>query len=166
MGAVLNLVELVKESRNGPGAQGAPQWAGRVLLVDDVYEDAALLAVLLAPLEATVLVARSAEEALRIVDERLVDLVVTDLNMPDASGLDLTRELGERDDAPVVVVLSGTQCAQDEASALELGAVACLRKPVDVDRLIKVAREILLDRRSMQTGSPAIDSLDRSSGAI
>ncbi len=66
---------------------------GRVLLVDDMHDDASLLALLLAPLDANVSVASSAAEALGILDNECIDLVVTDLNMPDVSGLDLAREV-------------------------------------------------------------------------
>ena len=149
MGALLSLASV-----HDSGWNRLRPSAGRVLLVDDEYEDAALLAVLLAPLDANVLVARSTEEALGIVDQRLVDLVVTDLNMPDASGLDLARELADRDNAPAVIVLTGSQSSKDEASALELGALAYLRKPVDVERLITLAREILDRRHAERTGNP------------
>ena len=68
-------------------------FAGRVLLVDDMHDDVELLAILLAPLEASVVVAGSAKEALAILDDQIVDLVVTDLNMPGKSGLELAREV-------------------------------------------------------------------------
>jgi CheY-like chemotaxis protein len=121
-------------------------FAGRVLLVDDMHEDAALLALLLAPLKASVVVARSAEEALAIIDKQVVDLVVTDLNMPGASGLDLARELLRRQDVPAVIFVTGSQIAGDKITAFELGAVAYMQKPVDVERLIGLAREVLRSR--------------------
>src|SRR6185312_13378190 len=67
----------------------ARPFTGHVLLVDDMLDDAALLADLLAPLEASIAMAQSAEEALALVDGQPVDLVITDLNMPGATGLDL-----------------------------------------------------------------------------
>jgi CheY-like chemotaxis protein len=160
MGPVLTLLGTTSESPSESGWHSVRRSAGSILLVDDVYEDAALLAVLLAPLDATVLVARSAEEALGMVDALLVDLVVTDLNMPDASGLDLTRELAGLDNAPAVIVLTGSRSVQDEVSALALGAVAYLRKPVDVDHLIGLARGILAGRRAERKSDPG-----RASGA-
>ena len=125
--------------------------AGHVMLVDDEYEDALLLATLLAPLDATIVVAKSAEEALATLDTRLVDLVVTDLNMPGASGLDLVRELRKRRDVPAVIFMTGSMSARDEVAAFELGAIAYLPKPVDVGHLMGLAREILRTRCAQRT---------------
>jgi CheY-like chemotaxis protein len=141
-------------SRNGLGRQiPARPFAGCVLLVDDIDEDAAVLAVLLEPLEASVVVARSAEEALAILDTQVVDLVITDLNMPAASGLDLARELRRRHDPPAVIFTTGSQCAGDRVAAFELGAVAYLQKPVEVGHLIEFAREILHSRCAARTSA-------------
>ena len=87
-----------------PQIPGSP-FAGRVLLVDDMHDDVELLAILLAPLEASVVVAGLAKEALAILDQQIVDLVVTDLNMPGKSGLDLAREVGARSDVPAVIFI-------------------------------------------------------------
>jgi len=74
----------VKGSVHSAGWPVSPRIAGdRVLLVDDIYDNAILLADVLAPLNASVVAARSAAEALSIVDAHVVDLVVTDLNMAD-----------------------------------------------------------------------------------
>jgi CheY-like chemotaxis protein len=124
---------------------------GCVLLVDDTSDDLALLAALLAPLEAAIVVARSGEEALAMVDQQAVDLVVTDLNMPGMSGLDLARQLRGRLDAPAVIFLTGSERAVDKVTAMGLGAAAYLRKPVDVEHLIGLAREILRVRRAKRT---------------
>jgi two-component system OmpR family response regulator len=133
--------------RNYTGQQILPRpFAGRVLLVDDMQEDAELLAELLEPLGASIVVAQSAEAALKILDKQIVDLVVTDLNMPGASGLDLAREIRTRHDAPAVIFMTGSQRAEDKVAAFELGALAYLQKPVDVGQLIGLAREILRSR--------------------
>ena len=149
MGAVLRAPTEV--SRNDVGHVLPPPLVGCVLLVDDMYDDLTLLAALLAPLEATIVVARSGEEALRMVDKQAVDLVVTDLNMPGMSGLDLARQLRGRLDAPAVIFLTGSERAADEVTAFELGAVAYLRKPVYIEYLTGLAREILRVRRGKRT---------------
>jgi DNA-binding response OmpR family regulator len=144
-----------------------------VLLVDDMRDDALLLAVALARLESSVSVAGSAEEALAIIDEQVIDLVVTDLNMPGASGLDLARELGSRQDGPAVIFVTGSQRPADKVAAFELGAVAYLEKPVDVEHLIGLAGEILRSRfaqpTSAEPSTPPIRRVaraDQTSGGI
>jgi len=151
MGGVLTSVP-VEVSRDDAGRQILPRpLVGRVVLVDDMYDDAVMLAALLAPLEANIVVARSAAEALAMVDEQVADLVVTDLNMPGASGLDLTRSLRKRLDVPAVIFITGSTLAADKITAFELGAAAYLQKPVDVGYLIGLAREILRVRRAKRT---------------
>jgi len=131
----------------------APPFSGCVLLVDDVHDDSALLAELLVPLRASVVTAQTAEEALAMVDGQTVDLVITDLDMPGASGLDLARDLRGRRDAPAVIFVTGSLSAKDKIEAFALGALAYLHKPVDVVHLIGLAREILRSRRLTHGGS-------------
>jgi len=147
----------VKGSRDEGGQPVLPRpLIGRVVVVDDMYDDAILLAELLAPLDATIAVARSAGEALTMVDTQVVDLLVTDLNMPGGSGLDLTRELRRLRDIPAVIFLTASTCAADKVTAFELGAVAYLQKPVDVEYLIGLAKEIIRVHRARRaSGAPA-----------
>jgi DNA-binding response OmpR family regulator len=146
----------VKVSVDGAQEADSPRLAvGRVLVVDDIYDDAVLLADLLAPLNANVVAARSAGEALTIVDALLVDLVVTDLNMPGGSGLDLTRNLRRRRHVPAVIFLTASTLTADKVKAFELGAAAYLQKPVDCGYLIGLAREILRERRAQPANDPA-----------
>src|SRR5688500_4828937 len=79
--------------------------AGHILIVDD---DAALCDMLCGALRRRGFSAtscNSAPDALRELSERPPDVVVTDINMADMSGLDLCRRLAEtRADVPVVVI--------------------------------------------------------------
>lgn len=70
-------------------------------------------------------------------DVAAFDLIVTDLKMPGAGGLDLLR--GIRDlpgPGPKVIVLSGHGAERNREEATALGAAECFAKPVDVDDLI------------------------------
>ena len=66
---------------------------GRVLLVDDEPDQVALLRAMLTPLGMDVSTAESAEQALAAYRRQPVDVVVTDLHLPGASGIDLIRQL-------------------------------------------------------------------------
>jgi DNA-binding response OmpR family regulator/anti-sigma regulatory factor (Ser/Thr protein kinase) len=70
--------------------------------------------------------------ALRILQEKPVDLIITDWQMPDANGLDLIRQAQARWPNVPTIIYSGMKILpQDLKQALEFGAVDYLRKPLD-----------------------------------
>jgi two-component system response regulator AtoC len=74
------------------------------------------------------------------------DLVLLDMRLPDGSGLDFLAELRARPDSDtVVLVLSAHGEVDDAVSAMKLGAMDYLKKPVDLDELM-VNVEKVLDR--------------------
>jgi DNA-binding NtrC family response regulator len=75
------------------------------------------------------------------------DAVVTDINLPDESGLYLVRELRSLDPHLVAVFVSGRSRDEPEVSeALKQPGTAFLVKPVDVDGLAQKLRELLTQR--------------------
>ena len=82
--------------------------------------------------------AGSADEALELVARKLPDAIVTDINMPGKSGLELLAELKGADATRgiEVVVLTGLKEHDLKRRALELGATDLLNKPVHKDDLI------------------------------
>jgi DNA-binding response OmpR family regulator len=83
-----------------------------------------------------VLPAPSASDALRLCRYNQPDLLLLDLNLPDASGLDVLREIRDADGvtsrfdpALPVIVLSGRGADEDRVRGLEFGADDYLVKP-------------------------------------
>ncbi len=72
------------------------------------------------------------------------DLILLDLTLPGVDGRTLLTQLSEdrRLRRVPVVVLTGSQREDDMVLAYKSGAVAFLRKPVDVERLIKVVGDL------------------------
>lgn len=110
----------------------------RLLLVEDDVALAKALsrAILRARPDYEVLTAVSGRDALSILESDRLDLVLTDLNMAEVDGFEvLAWVLGQR---PGVQVLAMTGDSSPEARARlsALGAVDCLEKPVDPERLI------------------------------
>jgi DNA-binding NtrC family response regulator len=116
---------------------------GRVLLVDDEPDQVALLRAMLTPVGLEVLTAESAEQGLAAVRRSPVDVVVTDINLPGASGIDLIRELRNSESMPAVVVMTGQGSVASAVEALKLGASDYLQKPIDPVRLTSLLRELL-----------------------
>jgi DNA-binding NtrC family response regulator len=116
---------------------------GRVLLVDDEPDQVALLRAMLIPLGMEVSTAESAEHAVTMFRRHPVDVVVTDLNLPGASGIDLIRQLRDMDAPPAVVLITGEGTVTSAVDALKLGASDYLQKPVDPMRLVTLLQELL-----------------------
>ena len=115
----------------------------RVLVVDDERPALDELAWLLARDShvGTVLTAASAAEALRLLHERDVDAVLTDIRMPGLSGLELAGVLSRfRTPPPVVFITAHDEHAVD---AFALQAVDYLLKPVRQARLAEAIRRVV-----------------------
>lgn len=80
--------------------------------------------------------ASSAAEGLRLARERQPELIVLDLNLPDANGLDLLRELLRERPGAKILVFSMYEDPAFVARALECGAAGYLSKNDDPDSLL------------------------------
>jgi len=78
--------------------------------------------------------AATAEEALRVLDETTMDLVITDLKMPGIGGMELLRRVKEAWQATEVVVMTAYGSIETAVEAMRLGAYDYITKPIDRDR--------------------------------
>jgi YesN/AraC family two-component response regulator len=84
--------------------------------------------------------------ALRRIAEQPVDLLVTDIRMPEISGLDLVKRLEQQlgSGMPSVVLISGYAEFEYAQQAIQLGVVNYLLKPVSNGKLIEAVEQALL----------------------
>jgi DNA-binding response OmpR family regulator len=102
-----------------------------VLVADDEEDIRALVAFRLQRAGYDVITAANGEEALLLATTRLPDLVVLDMMMPKATGLEVTRSLRGHDttkDIPVILLTARAQEA-DVASGFEAGVDDYVKKP-------------------------------------
>jgi DNA-binding response OmpR family regulator len=111
-----------------------PVSALRLLIVEDHEPTLRTMARLLERDGHCVFTAATIRDALAQVDAHECDLVISDLGLPDGSGLDLMREIRRRRGWPGIA-LSGYGMEDDVRRALESGFGAHLVKPVDVTQL-------------------------------
>jgi two-component system response regulator PilR (NtrC family) len=95
-------------------------------------------------------VAESGAEALGRSARCSYDLVVSDIRMPDMSGIDLLRELKAASPAALVVLMTAFASTQTAVAALKLGAYDYLTKPFDVEEFRIVIRNALERQRLHQ----------------
>ena len=118
----------------------APSSPVRLVLVDDHEMVIEGLKAMLAAFEDRVVVvgqAVGAERALSVVAELKPDIVLCDVRMQGCSGLDLCRELRERDPDRKVVMLSVYDDEQYLFQALRVGASGYLLKSISSDELVR-----------------------------
>ena len=88
-----------------------------------------------------IIVLSSAAEAVALLDQQVVDLLITDHTMPGMTGLALVRQLRAQGAALPIVVISGL--ADLEREALQAGATCFLAKDMAVTELIPTVAAIL-----------------------
>lgn len=116
-----------------------------VLVVDDDNDVLAANARYLRIKGFEVAVANSAESAFFRLLEQTIDVVVTDLIMPDKNGLAFARELRYSHPLIPIVFFSGHANVQDVVKAMRLGAVDFLEKPIEPEVLFRTLT-VLRDR--------------------
>ena len=104
--------------------------ARRILLVEDEIPFRRSVAAYLEDSGYQVLEAGSAEEGLRIFEQERPDVIVTDLRMPGAGGMELINRLCASYPETPILVLTGTGDQLAQAAALEKGARECILKPI------------------------------------
>lgn len=114
----------------------------QVLLVDDDHDVLAANARFLRVNEMDVIVAESVSTALERLSENEIDVIVTDLRMPNMNGLDFAQLARESRPLIPIVFFSGFAEVPDVVAAMKLGAVEFLEKPVDPDELLSVIRGV------------------------
>ena len=114
-----------------------------LLIVDD---EKAQRQVLLGDLKSRgykVLEADSAETALDIVRKNLIDVILTDLKMPGASGIDLLTNLKEINPEISVVIMTAYASVETAVQALKNGAYDFITKPYNLDEIELVIKRII-----------------------
>jgi two-component system CheB/CheR fusion protein len=116
----------------------------RILLIDDMEDLIASFKMLLEFEGATVHTANKAGDALKILDQQEIDLVISDIAMPDMDGhmfIEQVRKQKKHANLPAIA-LSGMGRPKDIERAREAGFSAHLSKPVSLPALIKLVKEL------------------------
>ncbi len=101
-----------------------------------------------------VLEAERATEAVALMTSHNPDLVLLDLGLPDADGIDLTRQIREWSRVPLIV-LSARGREDDKVTALDAGADDYLTKPFGVNELLARMRVALRHAETAAGAAPA-----------
>ena len=113
-----------------------------VLLVEDNADTAGVMLLLLESSGYVVSTADSVASALKAAADQPPDVLVSDIGLPDGSGLDLMRQLRHRQPSIRGVALSGFGMEEDIRRSLAAGFATHVTKPVDIDTLEAAIRRV------------------------
>ncbi|MCB2218173.1 response regulator [Desulfofustis glycolicus] len=110
----------------------------RILIVDDEAIVRELLETILTNNGHETVAAQSGAEGVRYLLFDRFDLVITDLQLGDTSGMEIIRKVKELDETTIVFLMTGCRDALCRVKALQMGADAFLAKPFDLDEMISL----------------------------
>jgi CheY-like chemotaxis protein len=124
----------ITTAREVAGNQAAEIAKRRILVVDDHDDTLRSMKLLLTRLGYEVLAAENMTDALRIAEEEQFDILLSDIGLPDGSGLELLKRIRQMRDVPALA-LSGFGMDEDVERSRDAGFSDHLTKPVSIDRL-------------------------------
>ncbi len=114
----------------------------KILLIDDDLEFINNLGKYLSFSGLAVKAFTSPYEAIALFKTEKFDAVVTDINMPEMSGIEILKAVRAYEPATYVIVMSGNSAKINQTMALNNGAFAFLSKPLDMEELIRTISKI------------------------
>lgn len=88
--------------------------------------------------------ASTAQEAMGLLDRRFFDVVITDVEMPGASGLELCRHIRKMYPDTIVLVMSARVDSRNRIKALQYGAFDYVSKPLNLEQVARLIEYSLL----------------------
>jgi two-component system, NtrC family, response regulator PilR len=122
----------------------------RILVVDDERSMRELLAIVLRREGYEVLVAENGRTAIDLLEREPVDLLISDIKMPDLSGVDVLRAAKKVDQDILGIMITAFASTETAVEAMRLGACDYLSKPFDIDLLKMKVREKIENRQLRQ----------------
>ncbi|MGH9336542.1 MAG: sigma-54-dependent transcriptional regulator [Vicinamibacteria bacterium] len=107
----------------------------RILVIDDEESMRQLLEIALGKEGYRLTLAESGRKATELFDKSSYDLVISDIKMPDMSGVDVLRHIKETDPTVPVIMITAYASAETAVEALRLGAYDYLTKPFKLEEL-------------------------------
>ncbi len=107
-----------------------------------------------------------AQHAIKLCESGKFDLVLSDLNMPDISGVDILKMVKEEYPDTPVIIMTGYPSLENSVECLRLGASDYVLKPLMLDDLLRTVSRVMDEKRLQQENSLLRRQLERQSAQI
>ena len=124
--------------------------AMQLLLVDDEERFLETTKTLLDKRGVNTFIAPSGREAIGVLDEQKIDVVILDVKMPGVDGIEVLRKIKQRYPLVEVVMLTGHATVKTAVEGMRLGAFDYVTKPCDVADLLAKAQEAHEKKRATE----------------
>ena len=108
----------------------------RVLLIDDDVNLCKVLAYQLSKHEYQVTTAPNGEEGLSLFFKNGFDIVITDIQMPDISGIEVLKKIRSKNEKVIIIIITAHGSVENAIEACRLGANDYLTKPFGQEQLL------------------------------
>ncbi len=120
----------------------------KILVADDEVSMIEMLEIMLAQEGYSIVSAGSTEEAIALLDKEDIDLIISDIKIPEKGGISILRASMQKDRSRPVIMITAHASADTAVEAMKIGAYDYITKPFNVDE-IKIIIRNALERRSL-----------------
>ncbi|MEA1079580.1 PP2C family protein-serine/threonine phosphatase [Marinobacter qingdaonensis] len=135
----------------------------RILVVDDSLAERSVVMSMLTKLEYEVFEACNGVQALKVMDEQPIDLILSDWRMPELNGLDLCVAVKKRgENAPYFIMVTGQNNPCDLVAGMDSGADDFITKPFVMEEMrvrLEAGERIVQLRKSLDSRNKALKGL-------
>ena len=135
------------------------RWRESILIVDDDESTCRILTLIFGKQGYETETARTGREAIEKAQERFFNLALLDIKLPDMEGVELLGPLKEMHPDMVVIMVTAYASLETAVQALNEGASAYIIKPLKMDEVLAIVREILEKQRLVEEKRRAEEAL-------
>jgi|GEM_PF-1104351 len=114
----------------------------KILIVDDDVECCTDVARFLKRLDFTVDSSYNAKDALKLLNENIYDVILSDVSMPGMDGFSLVKEIKKKGIKTDIILISGKSEIINSIDMMDLGIYDFVIKPIDIERIIGILNKI------------------------
>lgn len=120
----------------------------KILIIDDEYPVRDVIKIALTENGYTVIEASDGKEGIQVFQDSLPDIVLTDVKMPELSGIEVTKKIKEIKADVDVIIMTGYGTEDLVIEALRSGASNYIKKPISFNELLNIINNLILKRET------------------
>jgi len=131
----------------------------KTMVLEDDPETNELMSTTLKNFFAEVYSALDGETALELYNKYQPDIIFVDIILPGKSGLEIAKEIREKNPKQMIVVVSASDDMSNISEAVKIGVNNFIRKPINTDKMIDVLKDIVNDIKKQKKNRTKIFSI-------